>query len=290
MGVAGRVELGAVAALAVVVVEAEHAAQEGQRRDDLAGAPRRGLADEDRRVAQPGGLQPALRGQVEPAVDPRGQRGVRCGGVLRKQELRVVGLVPHRPAVDLAPVVATDRRDELLKLGGARARDVVARAVRGPARDGARHGEQHLPPVRDRARDLRVERAPVVGAGVGRVEARLHARVGVRGHVLPVQDDARRAHAEGRDLVEGLRACGVVRQVDRRLEGHALVLGCRRGRREHGCERADEQGECRDARGHGKGDAGRGGGARLEPARTREGCGAGRRPRRDWWCTVPTAR
>ena len=118
--------------------------------------------EQDLRVGAAGVRQAALAGDEELAVDPRRQRRVRRGRVLRHQELRLVGLVPDRPGVDLRAVVAPDGGHERLELLRARARDVVAGAVRRPARDRARDRQQHLPAARLGGVDDGVVRAPVV--------------------------------------------------------------------------------------------------------------------------------
>jgi hypothetical protein len=61
----------ALRALLVGVVEAEHPAQEAQRRDDVAVAARRRLGDEDPVAVLAGLAQPADAGEVEVAVDGR---------------------------------------------------------------------------------------------------------------------------------------------------------------------------------------------------------------------------
>ncbi len=249
VGVAGGAQLGAGALLVVVRVQAEHPAQERERRDDLARAARRGLGDEHLRVRQAAGGESALGGEEEVAVDPRRQRRVLRGGVLRQEELRLVGLVPDRPARDPRPEVARGGGDEGLELLRLRPRDVVLRAVRRPPRHRARDRQQDLPAARDRAVDLRVVGAPVVVRRVGRVEVGLDPRRGGRGDVLPQHHDAQRLHAEARDLVEGLRARRRVGEVDGRLERHRLVGGGLRvaGNRGNGDERAEREDEWRDS-------------------------------------------
>ena len=110
MGVAGGLELRAARARLVVLgVQAQRAAQEGQRRDDLARAARRGLPQQHARVGEAGVGQAALGGDEQLAVDARRERRL-VRRVLRQQELRLVGLVPDAPGVDLRAVVAARRR------------------------------------------------------------------------------------------------------------------------------------------------------------------------------------
>src|SRR5215210_9280429 len=131
MGATAGLDAPAVAAAVVGAIQAQRFAQEGERRDDPRRAARRRLAEQQRVAAVARGAQAPLAGQEQAAVDAR-----RLGPLadeLRAQELRVFVLVPDRPHRDPVAEAPADRGGERLELPGARARQVVALPLRGPA-------------------------------------------------------------------------------------------------------------------------------------------------------------
>ena len=282
--VAVGVELAAALALAVRAAQAQRPAQERERGDDALVAARRGLAEEHRVLRVRGvGADALHRRPVEPAVEARGVR--RAAAELGHEELRLVGLVPHRPGVDLGTEAAAGGGREALELPRVRAVDpgLVLRRGRPPrGRPGER--ELHADAARRGGGEQAVVRSPAgaVGGGVGRVDAaRLAAAVGARRHRLPRQQLADAGHPEALDLVERRVARAVVDQLAGRLEGHRLV---RRGgghpRREgeprDEREQGEEQGSAHGVEPFGGCVAAVGTGRRREEVRLREpGRGAG---------------
>ena len=130
VGVAAGVDARALALALVGLVQAQHPAQELERRDDPRRAARGGLGDQQRVAAVAGGGEAALAREEELAVDPRRLR--LALDVLREQELRVVGLVPDRPQADAVAVAPADGGRERLELLRPRLGHVVAALLGRP--------------------------------------------------------------------------------------------------------------------------------------------------------------
>ena len=220
------------AVLAVVLVEADHLAEEVERRDLLArgAAARHQLAEQDRVAVVARALEPGVTRQVQVPVQ-RG-RDRRALLALRAQPAVQVRLVPERPQVDVRELLADRLGEQPVFLAARAVRAAPAAPLRGPV--GREADDAHIgthPAGADRV-DHRPVVAPLVAGRIAGVEAGWLAPA-VGRDLLPGEADLDHVRAQRRELVE--RRGGVVAQMNIVLQdGHLLGRGFGRG---HGQQR-----------------------------------------------------